>query len=122
MNANTALITVGEERLGVMVRSHTSAYVYWRTRSTQSLALRVTDLSGRPAHQSLDGTGMRTVALGSAQTGHYLEGLVPGHIYSVVLGEVKGESFTPLLEAQPVQTPWLPVDDPSAFPPAYHRS
>ncbi len=117
MNANTAVVA----RMGVMVRSARSIYVYWRG-VEQGLTIRITDLSGHPVAQLLDGSGVRRIVPGAGESAVYIEDLLPGYIYHVELGQESGAGFVPLLSAATVQTPWLPGTDDSAFASQYHRS
>lgn len=117
MNANTA---VGA-RMGVMVRSARSIHVYWRSME-QGLTVRITDLSGHPVAQLLDGTGVRQITPAVGESAVYVEDLLPGHLYYVEVGSLATDGFVPLLALSPVQTPWLPGSDESAFPSQYHRS
>ncbi len=111
MNGNTAVAVSGPARVGVMVRSATSIYIYWR--GAPGAALRLVDLSGRPRHELLDGCGERRVAVSEAEGGVYVDDLLPGHLYYVEAGT---------LGAGPVQTPWRRPAEGSGFPEPYHRS
>lgn len=120
MNANTAVIRTGAGQAGAMVRSGTSLYLYWQGAATVgAVTVVLSDLSGRPPHELLDGDGLRVVEVPAGQTGLYLNDLLPGHLYGV---EILTELGSPLFRLGPVQTPWLPNSDPSAFPAPYHRS
>jgi len=121
MSATTAVKETREGRLGVMVRTPTELFVYWQanTQEEGSLVLRVSDLSGRPVAQLLDGRGHRDMEVGPAV---YVPNLLPGHLYYVEVGRRGEEGFFPILGAGPVQTPWMPGMDDPAFPAPYHRS
>jgi len=98
-----------------LVLNSTRMHVYWEVAAAGPLALRVSDLSGRPPAESLDGTGWRLVAVAEAAGRAYLEELPPGHILWVEVGEVRAEGFVPLATAPPVQLPWTgPVPLPKA--------
>lgn len=125
MNANTAVVQQNGEQAAAMVRSSSCIYVYWQLRERGlPLAVRIRDLSGRPASELLDGSGLRTLPVAMGQTGLYVENLPPGHLYAVEVGERTGAGgFRPLLALGPVQTPWLPSErEPAATPNQYHRS
>lgn len=119
MSATTAVKETREGRLGVMVRTATEIYVYWQGTETEGLTLRVTDLTGRPPSESLDGCGLRELP---AAASAYLPNLLPGHLYFVEIGRRDTGGFFPLAGAGPVQTPWLPGAAESPFPAPYHRS
>lgn len=120
MNANSAVIRTGSGQAGAMVRSGTSLYLYWQGDPAGGpVTVLLTDLSGRPPHELLDGDGLRTVEVPEGQTGLYLNDLLPGHLYGAELRSADG---TTLFRLGPVQTPWLAGPDPSAFPAPYHRS
>lgn len=122
MSATTAVVECKEGRLGVMVRTTTEIFIYWRPGSLSgepNLALRVTDLSGRPADQLLDGVGYRYLDAAAAV---YVPNLQPGHLYFVEVGRRGVDGFHPLAGAGPVQTPWTAVKDQTSFPAPYHRS
>jgi hypothetical protein len=122
MSASTAVAQADGRRLGVMVRTQNEIFAYWSPSLDRPLTLRVTDLTGRPAAESLDGRGYRDVPLEAGAEEQYLTGLQPGHLYVVEIGETEEGAFHPLLSAGPVQTPWLPSPDKSDFPRPYHRS
>lgn len=89
-------------------------YVYWQAEAGP-LALRVSDLSGLPPAESLDGRGWRQVAVAAPTGGVYLEGLPPGHILWCELGRPEAGGFQPLAAAPPVELPWVgPVPLPRA--------
>jgi hypothetical protein len=119
MSATTAVKETREGRLGVMVRTATELFVYWQGAEAAELRLRVTDLTGRPAAESLDGVGFREIPAAPAA---YLPGLLPGHLYYVEIGRRDDGGFYPLAGAGPVQTPWLPGAAEAPFPAPYHRS
>ncbi|MFZ5823112.1 MAG: hypothetical protein ACOY94_02020 [Bacillota bacterium] len=122
MSATSAVKIGRSGRLGVMVRTATELYIYWRPSvggTPGPLSLRVTDLSGRPVGESLDGRGYREVPLGDSV---YVPDLLPGHLYVAEVGRTQPEGFTPLLSVGPVQTPWVAAPDGSPFPAPYHRS
>ncbi|HYG60908.1 MAG TPA: hypothetical protein VD902_22755 [Symbiobacteriaceae bacterium] len=120
MSATTAVKEAKEGRLGVMVRTPTELFVYWQgARQAGDITLRVSDLSGRPAAQSLDGRGYRDIEAASTV---YVPNLLPGHLYYVEVGRHGPEGFYPLMGAGPVQTPWKPGNDAPEFPAPYHRS
>lgn len=120
MSATTAVAQGRGARLGVMVRTADQIMIYWEMASATPLRLRVSDLTGRPPADSLDGRGWREL---HAEGGRlFLEGLLPGHLYGVALGEGEGDRFRPLLQAGPVQTPWRRSRDSERFPAPYHRS
>lgn len=120
MSATTAVNQTPDGRLGVMVRTPTEVFIYWQgTRAASGLSLRVTDLTGRPTPELLDGAGCRYLDAADAS---YVPNLLPGHLYYVEVGRRDGEGFHPLMGAGPVQTPWLSTSDRSAFPAPYHRS
>jgi len=122
LNGVTEITQQGAEQLGVMVRSSTSIHVYWETTDRTTLGLHVTDLSGRPREDSLDGTGHRMIRLLTGTGSLYLEKMIPGHIYHFELGEMTDRGFSPLISSRPVETPWASTHDESAFPKPYHRS
>lgn len=126
MNANTAVVRERGRQAGAMVRSATSMYVYWvLPEQGAPLAVQICDLSGRPAPDLIDGTGVRTAPVAIGETGIYLENLLPGHIYAVALGERRADGFAPLLTLPSVQTPWhepAPEEARPDFPHQYHRS
>jgi len=121
MSATTAIKVGRPGRLGVMVRTPTELHLYWRPAlpATAALRFRICDLTGRPVHESLDGCGYREMP---AADSVYVSDLLPGHIYLAEIGESGPSGFTPILAAGPVQTPWLPSADSSAFPSPYYRS
>jgi hypothetical protein len=119
MSAATAVTECRDGRLGVMVRTATELFVYWQGGPTEGLTLRVTDLTGRPPSELLDGRGWREVPAAAAV---YLPNLAPGHLFYVELGRREADRFFPVVGAGPVQTPWLPGADLPAFPAPYHRS
>jgi|GEM_PF-3049470 len=121
MSATTAVAENAAMRLGVMVRTNTELFVYWQPGRHPASLLRVSDLTGRPPEESLDGRGRRDVVL-SQQVSLYLKDLLPGHMYFVELGDERDGAFQPVIGAGPVQTPWLPTTDASTFPAPYHRS
>lgn len=112
--------------IGVMVQTPRSVYVYWRlaTRAPGPLAVRITDLSGRPPHHGLDGRGQRLVDVPPGAGGIYLDQLIPGRPYAVEVGVREGDGLRPLLAAPPVEPPRLPAAGyvPPAFPHPYSRS
>ncbi len=122
MNGSTTVLQQGTERLGVMVRSGTSIHVYWETAGRAAVGLRVTDLSGRPIDELLDGVGHRVIPLPDESGSLYVEKMLPGHIYHVELGEISDRGFSPVLASRPIETPWPVTIDRSAFPKPYHRS
>lgn len=121
MSDAAAVVSGPAGRLGVLVQTRRSLHVYWRLRERpEMLAVRVQDLSGRPAADALDGSGVREVPAPEGEESIYLTGLLPGRPYAVELcagGEV-------LLAAPAVQTPNLPHagDGGLDFPAPYHRS
>ena len=119
----TSAVKIGRcGRLGVMVRTATELYIYWRPAvggAPGPLSFRVTDLTGRPAEELLDGRGYREIPLGDSV---YVPDLLPGHLYVAEVGRTQPEGFMPLLSVGPVQTPWVAVPDGSGFPAPYHRS
>ena len=120
MGATTAVSQGALGHLGVMVRTATELFVYWRPLGdTHGLRLRVSDLTGRPVPELLDGTGYRHLEVAAAS---YVPDLLPGHLYYVEVGRSDGEQFVPLLGAGPVQTPWVAAADMAAFPAPYSRS
>lgn len=123
MSATTAIKMGRPGRLGIMVRTPTEVYVYWRpapAHGPQRLALRILDLTGRPAAESLDGCGYREM---EAAESVYVSNLLPGHLYVAEVGRTGPEGFAPLLSAGPVQTPWLAAAvDEADYPAPYHRS
>jgi len=119
VSATTAVKETRDGRLGVMVRTAKEIFVYWQGEAPEGLTLRVTDLTGRPPSELLDGRGWRELPAAPAV---YLPNLQPGHLYFVEVGCQGPEGFVPLLGAGPVQTPWLPVTDHTAFLAPYHRS
>lgn len=121
MSATTAMAECREGRLGLMVRTPTEVFVYWRPApgAGESLLLRISDLSGRPAEDSLDGTGYRFL---EAVAGVYVPNLLPGRLYYVEVGRRGPDGFVPLGGAGPVQTPWGVTKETAAFPAPYHRS
>jgi len=122
MNANTAVAARGPDRMGVMVRSARSLFVYWRV-ERPCLTVRITDLSGRSVSELLDQTGVRHVTPGAGESAVYVDDVLPGHLYYVELGEASADGFVPLLAAAPVQTPGLPGTDEATSPSSqYHRS
>ncbi|HEY3369068.1 MAG TPA: hypothetical protein VGK74_28765 [Symbiobacteriaceae bacterium] len=122
MSAATALTENACGRLGVMVRTPEELFIYWETGQAPPLTIRVADLSGRPAAQSLDGLGYRDIPGQAGPSSVYVRNLLPGHLYFVELGEQAGGGFRGLIGAGPVQTPWLPVADAAVFPAPYSRS
>lgn len=121
MSATTAVKTGRPGRLGVMVRTPEELYVYWRPfHSYPRLALRITDLTGRPTEELLDGCGFREM---EAAQSVYVSNLLPGHLYVAEIGQTGAEGFVPLLSAGPVQTPWVAgAADSSEYPAPFHRS
>lgn len=121
MSATTAVAECREGRLGLMVRTPTEVFVYWRPAPAAgpNLVLRISDLSGRPPEQLLDGTGCRYLEAGS---GVYVSDLLPGHLYYAEVGRRGPDGFEPLGGAGPVQTPWGATKETAAFPAPYHRS
>lgn len=122
MSATTAVKIGRPGRLGVMVRTATELYIYWRPAVggvPGPLMLRITDLTGRPAEESLDGCGFRELA---AAESVYASTLLPGHLYVAEIGRTGPDGFTPLLSVGPVQTPWLAAADSPDYPAPYHRS
>ncbi|HLN63438.1 MAG TPA: hypothetical protein VK464_18025 [Symbiobacteriaceae bacterium] len=120
MSATTAVSQSASGHLGVMVRTATELFVYWRAMSdTPGLMLRVSDLTGRPVAELLDGAGHRYLEVAAAS---YVPNLLSGHLYYVEVGRRDGEQFAPLLGAGPVQTPWVTAADEAAFPAPYSRS
>lgn len=121
MSATTAVKEGKEGRLGVMVRTPTELFVYWQANTPPEgdLMLRVSDLSGRPAAELLDGKGHRMLDVAAAV---YVPNLLPGHLYYVEVGRQGSEGFSTLLGAGPVQTPGLAGVDTQGFPAPYHRS
>jgi len=119
MSATTAVKETREGRLGVMVRTSHEIFVYFSGDLSEGLTLRVTDLTGRPPSELLDGRGWRELPAAAAA---YVPNLQPGHLYYVEAGRRGPEGFFPLMGAGPVQTPWLPGADLPAFPAPYHRS
>jgi hypothetical protein len=106
-----------------MVRTPTELHVYWRPAGGHHhprLVLRITDLTGRPRGDLLDGCGFREV---EAAESTYVPNLLPGHLYLAEVGTAGPEGFCALLSVGPVQTPGLaaPVDS-SDYPAPYHRS
>jgi hypothetical protein len=122
MNGSAVVTEWGESRLGVMVRSARELFVYWSPPTAQPLILQVRDLSGRPATAMLDGTGRRERRIPAGQTSLYIGALLPGHLYEVAIGEQREGAFRPLLEAGPIQTPWLPREGEERSALLYHRS
>jgi len=122
LNGSASIGQHGTERLGVMVRSGTSIHVYWTMIGRTALGLRVTDLSGRPGAELLDGVGLRVIRLSVESGSLYVEDLLPGRLYHVEVGEMTDRGFTPVLASDPVETPWPVTTDHSAFPEPYHRS
>lgn len=120
MNANTAVAVRGEARLGAMVRSATSIFVYWRGAGVT--ALRILDLSGRPVPELLDAAGARVLPVAPDRSAAYVNGLLPGHLYCVEVGDWDGDRFLSHLGTTPVQTPWQTSAELPAFPAPYHRS
>lgn len=118
MSATTAVRETREGRLGVMVRTSHEIFIYWQGAGSD-LVLRVTDLTGRPSAELLDGCGWRELPASEAA---YVPNLQPGHLYYVEIGRRTPEGFFPMLGAGPVQTPWLPGAHHVAFPAPYHRS
>lgn len=106
-----------------MVRTPNELFVYWRPApggvDGAPLGLRITDLTGRPADESLDGCGFRDVPVSESV---YVANLLPGHLYIAEVGYAEAGGFTPLLTVGPVQTPSLAAGDSADFPAAYHRS
>ncbi|MFZ5818254.1 MAG: hypothetical protein ACOY93_23625 [Bacillota bacterium] len=122
MSAVTAIKVGRAGRLGLMVRTPTELYVYWRPAPggpAGPLRLRISDLTGRPPAESLDGCGFREAEIADAL---FLTGLLPGHLYVAEVGTAGPDGFTPILSVGPVQTPWLAAADASGFPASYHRS
>ena len=99
-SASVALTTQGEQMLGVMVRTPTELWVYWQTPSP-GLTLRLQDVSGFP-NDAL--TALRDVPITDGATDLWLQGLMPGHLYLVAIGEGQGDAFQPALSAGPVLT------------------
>lgn len=122
MSASAAVARTEQGRFGVMVRTRSELFAYWTLPSDRALVLRTVDLTGRPPSESLDGRGYRDADLAPGQQEAFVSGLLPGHLYAVELGERRAGSFHPLAGTGPVQTPWLPGADRSAFPEPYHRS
>lgn len=116
--AATALSSNQYGRIGIMVRTAREVFVYWEAATGRPLSMRVTDLSGRPPAELLDGRGRRDLP-GPVMAGTYVANLLPGHLYAV---ELLDEDGLPVIGAGPVQTPWLPGASPSPFPAPYHRS
>lgn len=119
MSATTAVKETREGRLGVMVRTAGEIFVYWEGAVSDGMVLRITDLTGRPPSELLDGRGWRELEAAPAA---YVPNLQPGHMYYVEVGRRGPEGFFPLLGAGPVQTPWLPEAGNTPFPAPYHRS
>lgn len=123
MSATTAVTETTAGRLGVMVRKAGEIFIYWypspQAKDRVPGTIRITDLTGRPAAELLDGVGWREL---EAATAMYVPGLVPGHLYFVEAGWRDEAGFHPAIGAGPVQTPWLGSPDQPAFPAPYHRS
>ncbi len=121
MSATTAVKADRLGRLGAMVRTSNEIYLYWRPSMPvdRHLVFRVTDLTGLPVHELLDGTGRREFP---ATESVYVSGLPAGHIYLAEVGRYGPEGFTTLLSVGPVQTPWVASADFSDFPSLYYRS
>lgn len=122
MTASVAVTEWGGGRLGVMVRSAQELFIYWNPPTAHSLVLQLKDLSGRPNSALLDGTGTRERRIPPGQTSLYVGALLPGHLYEVAIGEQREGAFRPLMEAGPVQTPWLPREGEGRSAELYHRS
>lgn len=123
MSAITAIKVGRPGKLGLMVRTPTEVYIYWRPARVSAaplLVLRIIDLTGRPAWESLDGCGFRELA---AAESVYVPNLLPGHLYVAEVGYNGPDGFSPLLSVGPVQTPWVaPTAERSDYPAPYHRS
>jgi hypothetical protein len=120
MSVTTAVAQTAVGRLGAMVRTSTELFVYWQgTPDMAGLSLRISDLTGRPAPELLDGVGCRYLDAASAS---YVPNLLPGHLYYVEVGRRGEGGFVPLAGTGPVQTPWQAGPDRAVFPAPYHRS
>lgn len=120
MSAATVTKEGARGRLGAMVRTATELFIYWKpVAAGHDLWFRVHDVTGRPAQESLDGSGRRDLP---AAESCYVTDLLPGHLYYVEVGRPTAEGFDPLMGVGPVQTPWKAFADTSAFPAPYHRS
>lgn len=123
MSATTAIKVGRPGRLGLMVRTPTELFVYWRPAPGNlpgRLTLRIFDLTGRSAAESLDGCGYREM---EAAESIYVPNLLPGRLYVAEVGRRGPEGFVTILSAGPVQTPWLAASvDSSDYPAPYHRS
>jgi hypothetical protein len=125
MSATTAVTETAAGRLGVMVRTAAEIFIYWYPPGVGAQTeagpntIRISDMTGRPAAELLDGQGYRDL---EAATAIYVPNLQPGHLYFVEAGRRDGEGFHPVIGVGPVQTPWLGLPDQPAFPAPYHRS
>lgn len=123
MNTNTAVRGTAGARIGAIVRSGTSVWVYWSCAGDgNGLAVRVCDLSGRTAPDLLEGSGVRIVQPEPGHSSLYLEHLLPGRPYAVEVGTMTANAFETVLGPVTVETPWQRSAVTSAFPAPYHRS
>lgn len=108
--------------LRTFVVSPTSILVSFEPGS-EARHLRISDLSGYPSEQSLDGAGWRLEALAPGQERMRVNGLLPGHIYWFELGAGAAAGFSAMATAPPVATPWAgPASLPAAAPGHADRS
>lgn len=120
MSAATAICEGAHGRLGAMVRTATELFIYWKpVAACHGLRFRVHDVTGRPMHDLLDGSGRRDLPAAEAC---YVADLIPGHLYYVEVGRHTGAGFDALMGVGPVQTPWKAIADTATFPDPYHRS